>query len=74
MSYFVDFQLRNTDRCPFVIQPETYFITQRTFASDEFGPFGIRPTAGTNWAPAEEPDRLPASYRRTHGVTYFHGW
>jgi transposase len=53
-----------------------YALTQRperTFAFDEFGPLGIRPTAGTGWAPAGEPDRLPATYHRTHGVTYFHG-
>ncbi|GAA0402189.1 hypothetical protein GCM10009530_62630 [Microbispora corallina] len=34
---------------------------------------GIRPTAGSGWAPAGKPDRLPATYRRTQGVTYFHG-
>ncbi|TMR10305.1 IS630 family transposase [Nonomuraea turkmeniaca] len=53
-----------------------YALTQRperTFAFDEFGPLGIRPTAGTGWAPQGEPDRLPATYHRTHGVTYFHG-
>ncbi|SPL98292.1 Mobile element protein [[Actinomadura] parvosata subsp. kistnae] len=46
---------------------------ERTFAFDEFGPLGIRPTAGTGWSPAGEPDRLPATYRRTQGVRYFHG-
>ncbi|MDA0636625.1 IS630 family transposase [Nonomuraea sp. MCN248] len=46
---------------------------ERTFAFDEFGPLGIRPTAGSGWAPRGEPDRLPATYRRTQGVTYFHG-
>ncbi|MFI1357318.1 helix-turn-helix domain-containing protein [Streptomyces sp. NPDC020898] len=45
----------------------------RTFAFDEFGPLGIRPTAGSCWAEQSQPDRLPATYRRTHGVTYFHG-
>ncbi|MCF2534078.1 IS630 family transposase [Yinghuangia soli] len=45
----------------------------RVFAFDEFGPLGIRPTAGAGWAPVGHPDRLPATYRRTHGVTYFHG-
>nr|WP_309147812.1 IS630 family transposase [Streptomyces sp. NTH33] len=45
----------------------------RTFALDEFGPLGIRPTAGSCWAPQNRPDRLPATYRRTHGITYFHG-
>ncbi|GHF18769.1 hypothetical protein GCM10014715_87030 [Streptomyces spiralis] len=45
----------------------------RTFAFDEFGPLGIRPTGGTCWAEQGRPDRLPATYHRTHGVTYFHG-
>ncbi|MFD0622880.1 IS630 family transposase [Streptomyces sanglieri] len=45
----------------------------RTFAFDEFGPLGIRPTAGACWAERRRPDRLPATYHRTHGVTYFHG-
>ena len=46
---------------------------ERTFAFDEFGPLGIRPTAGSAWAERGRPDRLPATYHRTHGVTYFHG-
>ncbi|WP_323185084.1 IS630 family transposase [Streptomyces sp. NBC_00140] len=45
----------------------------RVFAFDEFGPLGIRPTAGSGWAPRKRPDRLPATYHRTHGVRYFHG-
>ncbi len=45
----------------------------RVFAFDEFGPLGIRPTAGSCWAKQGKPDRLPATYRRNHGVTYFHG-
>jgi transposase len=45
----------------------------RTFAFDEFGPLGIRPTAGSCWAKKSRPDRLPATFHRTHGVTYFHG-
>lgn len=45
----------------------------RTFAFDEFGPLGIRPTGGSCWAERGRPDRLPATYHRTHGVTYFHG-
>lgn len=43
------------------------------FAFDEFGPLGVRPTAGSCWAEQGKPSRLPANYRRTHGVTYFHG-
>ncbi|MCG2623059.1 IS630 family transposase [Arthrobacter sp. I2-34] len=45
----------------------------RTFAFDEFGPLGIRPTAGSGWAPAGKPQRIPANYHRTAGVRYFHG-
>ncbi len=28
--------------------------------------------AGSCWSEAGKPDRLPATYHRTHGVTYFH--
>ena len=45
----------------------------RVFAFDEFGPLAIRPTAGSGWARQGHPDRLPATYHRTHGVRYFHG-
>ncbi|RYJ21894.1 mobile element protein [Streptomyces sp. L-9-10] len=45
----------------------------RVFAFDEFGPLGIRPTAGSCWAGQKHPDRLPATYHRTHGVRHFHG-
>lgn len=45
----------------------------RVFSFDEFGPLGIRPTAGSGWAKRKRPDRLPATYHRTHGIRYFHG-
>lgn len=45
----------------------------RVFAFDEFGPLGIRPTAGSGRAEQGRPERHPATYRRTHGVRYFHG-
>ncbi len=45
----------------------------RVFAFDEFGPLGIRPTAGSGWAEQRRPDRVPATYHRTHEVRYFHG-
>ncbi|MFE2584655.1 IS630 family transposase, partial [Streptomyces sp. NPDC059378] len=45
----------------------------RVFAFDEFGPLGIRPTGGSCWAEQAKPDRVPATYHRTHGVRYFHG-
>jgi transposase len=43
------------------------------FAFDQFGPLSIRPHHGSSWAPQRHPDRLPATYRRTHGIRYFHG-
>jgi transposase len=45
----------------------------RCFAFDQFGPLSIRPHHGASWARATRPDRLPATYRRTHGIRYFHG-
>jgi hypothetical protein len=45
----------------------------RVFAFDQFGPLSIRPHHGGTWARASRPDRLPATYRRTHGIRYFHG-
>ncbi len=45
----------------------------RVFAFDEFGPLGIRPADGSCWAAHSHPDRIPATYHRTHGVRYFHG-
>ncbi|WP_329911447.1 IS630 family transposase [Streptomyces sp. SP18BB07] len=55
------------------IEQVLYRFPDRVFAFDEFGPLGIRPTAGSCWAKQGKPNRLPATYRRTHGVTYFHG-
>jgi DDE superfamily endonuclease len=46
---------------------------QRVFAFDEFGPLGIRLTAGAGWAQQGHPQRLSATYRRTHSIRYFHG-
>lgn len=48
-------------------------LPDRVFAFDEFGPLGIRPTAGSGWARAGHPERHPATHHRTHGVRYFHG-
>jgi transposase len=45
----------------------------RCFAFDQFGPLSIRPCHGSAWAPRSKPHRLPATYRRTHGIRYFHG-
>src|SRR4051812_13166568 len=57
------------DRIEHVIE----HFPDRVFAFDEFGPLGIRPTGGACWAEQGRPDRVPATYHRTHGVTYFHG-
>ena len=38
----------------------------RVFAFDEFGPLSIRPTAGSGWARKNLPERIAATYRRTH--------
>ncbi len=45
----------------------------RCFAFDQFGPLSIRPCHGSCWARRRHPDRLPATYHRTHGIRYFHG-
>lgn len=45
----------------------------RVFAFDQFGPLSIRPCHGTCWAARKHPDRLRATYKRTHGIRYFHG-
>ena len=45
----------------------------RCFAFDQFGPLSIRPCHGTCWTRRKKPARLPATYRRTHGIRYFHG-
>jgi transposase len=56
-----------------VIEDVTGRCPDRVFAFDEFGPLGIRPVPGAGWAPEGKPQRLPANYHRTAGVTYFHG-
>jgi len=55
------------------IEHVTSCFPDRVFAFDEFGPLGIRPTGGSCRTPRGRPDRVPATYHRTHGVTYFHG-
>jgi transposase len=55
------------------IEEVTTRFPDRCFAFDQFGPLSIRPHHGTCWAPRTRPDRLPATYRRTHGIRYFHG-
>lgn len=55
------------------IEEVTSQFPDRCFAFDQFGPLSIRPHHGACWAPAKRPDRLPATYRRTHGIRYFHG-
>lgn len=55
------------------IDEVTSRFTDRCFAFDQFGPLSIRPCLGANWSERSRPDRVPATYRRTHGVRYFHG-
>jgi transposase len=55
------------------IEQVTTRYPDRCFAFDQFGPLSIRPSHGTTWAPQSRPVRLPATYRRTHGIRYFHG-
>jgi transposase len=55
------------------IEHVTTHFPDRCFAFDQFGPLAIRPTHGSCWAKATRPDRIPATYHRTHGIRYFHG-
>jgi transposase len=55
------------------IEYVTSGFLDRCFAFDQFGPLSIRPCHGVAWAKHKHPDRLPATYHRTHGVRYFHG-
>ncbi|GLY20255.1 IS630 family transposase [Kineosporia sp. NBRC 101677] len=55
------------------IEHVTTDFPDRCFAFDQFGPLAIRPHHGSTWNHAKTPDRLPATYRRTHGIRYFHG-
>lgn len=55
------------------IEHVTSRFPDRCFAFDQFGPLAIRPHHGSSWSPQSRPTRLPATYRRTHGVRYFHG-
>jgi DDE superfamily endonuclease len=55
------------------IEQVTSSAPDRCFAFDQFGPLSIRPCHGSSWATQKHADRLPATYRRTHGIRYFHG-
>ncbi|MFE9694384.1 IS630 family transposase [Micromonospora sp. NPDC005806] len=55
------------------IEEVTRHFPDRCFAFDQFGPLSIRPQHGSSWRPRGKPDRLPATYTRTHGIRYFHG-
>jgi transposase len=55
------------------IEHVTGAFADRCFAFDQFGPLSIRPHHGGGWARSARPDRLPATYRRSHGIRYFHG-
>jgi len=55
------------------IEQVTTQFPGRCFAFDQFGPLSIRPHHGSSWQSKTRPDRLPATYHRTHGIRYFHG-
>jgi transposase len=55
------------------IEHVTTHFPDRCFAFDQFGPLSIRPCHGAAWAQEKKPLRLRATYRRTHGIRYFHG-
>lgn len=55
------------------IEEVTTQFPSRCFAFDQFGPLSIRPHHGAGWASEKHPDRLRATYSRTHGIRYFHG-
>ena len=55
------------------IEQVTTRFPDRCFAFDQFGPLSIRPCHGTCWAYRKDPNRIPATYHRTHGIRYFHG-
>src|SRR6201993_2251205 len=55
------------------IEYVTSAYPDRCFAFDQFGPLSIRPCHGACWAKRKHPDRLRATYHRTHGIRYFHG-
>lgn len=40
---------------------------------DEHGPVTPTPKHGRHWAPLKRPRRLPANYRKPHGVAFFFG-
>jgi transposase len=40
---------------------------------DEMGPIGLIPHEGSGWAPEKRPERLRATYKKTHGVRYLFG-
>ena len=50
------------------IEHVTEHFLDRCFAFDQFGPLSIRPHHGSGWAPSTKADRLPGTYRRTHGI------
>jgi transposase len=42
-----------------------------TISFDEFGPLEIRPQPGQSYCHTDHPKRLPATYRRPHGVQHW---
>ena len=52
----------------------TSAFPDRCFAFDQVGPLSIQPCHGACWACHKKPERLPATYHRTHGIRYFHSY
>ncbi len=42
-------------------------------AADEMGPLSLRPYGGRTWGRSEHPDRVRATYTKTHGTRYLFG-
>ena len=56
------------------VEEVTSRFLDRCFAFEQFGPLTRPPaTAAPVGLSMTRPDRLPGSYRRTHGICYLHG-
>ena len=55
------------------IKEVTNRFPNRCFGIDQFGPLSIRPAAAPRGQLNLSPPACRATYRRTHGIRYFHG-
>jgi transposase len=55
------------------LQAETGRLDGVLVCFDEHGPVTPTPKHGRHWAPSKRPRRLPANYRKPHGVAFFFG-